>query len=148
MTSSFLLPTVVAAAAAISFFTLLRKLERIAVALVGVNTHDEGLDETALFIILIRFTLISPYTRLGHARLLDKAPMARALRNPPSPRRYMATEPSPECASRHGAKGDRHFKHSALNDIDEKAITTENPEDVVVAFAEAAKVFSHLIKKQ
>ncbi|KAF2565270.1 hypothetical protein F2Q68_00024551 [Brassica cretica] len=33
-------------------------------------------------------------------------------------------------------------------DIDEKAITTENPEDVVVAFAEAAKVFSHLIKKQ
>ncbi|CAN6825843.1 unnamed protein product [Brassica oleracea] len=27
-----------------------------------------------------------------------------------------------------------------IGDIDEKAITTENPEDVVVAFAEAAKV--------
>ncbi|CAF2112220.1 unnamed protein product [Brassica napus] len=39
--------------------------------------------------------------------------MARALRNPPSPRRYMAMEPSPECASRHGAKGERHFKHIA-----------------------------------
>ncbi|CAF1725097.1 BnaC09g14820D [Brassica napus] len=37
--------------------------------------------------------------------------MARALRNPPSPRRYMAMEPSPKCASRHGAKGERHFKH-------------------------------------
>ncbi|CDY62133.1 BnaCnng39250D [Brassica napus] len=38
--------------------------------------------------------------------------MARALRNQPSPRRYMAMEPSPEFASRHGAKGERHFKHS------------------------------------
>ncbi|CAG7906412.1 unnamed protein product [Brassica rapa] len=37
--------------------------------------------------------------------------MERALRNPPSPRRYMAMEPSPEFASRHGAKGERHFKH-------------------------------------
>ncbi|WZY91065.1 hypothetical protein YC2023_047800 [Brassica napus] len=62
----------------------------------------------------IRFTLISPYARLCHARLLDKAPMARALGNPPSPRWYMATEPSPECALRHGAKGERHFKHSSL----------------------------------
>ncbi|CAG7894970.1 unnamed protein product [Brassica rapa] len=66
----------------------------------------------ALKKILIRFTLISPYARLCHARLLDKAPMARALGNPPSPRWYMATEPSPECALRHGAKGERHFKHS------------------------------------
>ncbi|KAJ4888351.1 hypothetical protein Rs2_28099 [Raphanus sativus] len=33
-------------------------------------------------------------------------------------------------------------------DIDDKAITTEKSEDVVVAFAEAAKVFSHLIKRQ
>ncbi|WZZ29198.1 hypothetical protein YC2023_012599 [Brassica napus] len=42
--------------------------------------------------------------------------MARALRNPPWPRRYMATEPSPECASRYGAKGDRHFKHRSVSE--------------------------------
>ncbi|CAN6920647.1 unnamed protein product [Brassica oleracea] len=42
--------------------------------------------------------------------------MARALRNPPSPRRYMATEPSPECASRYGAKGDCHFKHRSVSE--------------------------------
>ncbi|CAN6974610.1 unnamed protein product, partial [Brassica rapa subsp. trilocularis] len=35
-----------------------------------------------------------------------------------------------------------------IGDIDEKAITKENPEIVVVAFAEAAKIFSHLIKQQ
>ncbi|WZZ00322.1 hypothetical protein YC2023_072650 [Brassica napus] len=40
--------------------------------------------------------------------------MARTLRNPSSPRRYMATEPSPECTSRHGAKGERHFKHRMI----------------------------------
>ncbi|KAL0886710.1 hypothetical protein Bca101_010693 [Brassica carinata] len=37
--------------------------------------------------------------------------MARASGNLPSPRRYKAIKPSPECASRHGAKGESHFKH-------------------------------------
>ncbi|KAL0676482.1 hypothetical protein Bca4012_004463 [Brassica carinata] len=59
---------------------------------------------------ITRFTYSAPYARLEYARLLA---MARALRNPPSPRRYMAMEPLPECASRHGAKGERHFKHSS-----------------------------------
>ncbi|CDY51555.1 BnaC03g73010D [Brassica napus] len=31
----------------------------------------------------------------------------------------MAMEPSPECASRHGAKGERHFKHRLISKVDE-----------------------------
>ncbi|KAF3608375.1 hypothetical protein DY000_02048599 [Brassica cretica] len=59
--------------------------------------------------------------------------MARALRNPPSPRRYMAMEPSPECASRHGAKGERHFKHRAqANLICIKELTVSSWSSLVV----------------
>ncbi|KAF3508679.1 hypothetical protein F2Q69_00009756 [Brassica cretica] len=48
-------------------------------ALRAMAQYGARLEEHFNYGILIRFTLILPYARLGHARLLDKAPMSRVM---------------------------------------------------------------------
>ncbi|KAF3510930.1 hypothetical protein F2Q69_00003786 [Brassica cretica] len=86
---------------------------------------------------LARFTYSAPYARLEYARLLA---MARALRNPPSPRRYMAMEPLPDGEETQGSSGMEDTHNEDKVTTMEDMLTTTTPTTILPSLEDKKRI--------